>query len=80
MESMHANNSMMYACNRYLLQHLETGIKMFDYLVEENIDKLGRDFEEMEIDSDPNSADMMFIKELIYGGELPNEQVLIGLT
>ena len=48
---------------------------MFDYLVEENIDKLGRDFEEMEIDPDPNSPDMMFIKELMYGGILPNEQV-----
>ena len=49
---------------------------MFDYLVAENIDKLRSDFEDMKIDPDPNSADMMFIKELIYGGILPNEQVL----
>ena len=47
---------------------------MFDYLVAENIDKLRSDFKDMKIDPDPNSADMMFIKELIYGGPiLPNE-------
>ena len=49
---------------------------MFDYLVTENIDKLRSDFEGMNIDPDPNSADMMFIKELMYGGILPNQQVL----
>ena len=49
---------------------------MFDYLVAENLDKLRSDFEDMNIDPHPKSADMMFIKELIYGGILPNEQVL----
>ena len=53
---------------------------MFDYLVAENIDKLRSDFEDMEIDPDPKSADMMFIKELMYGGILPNEQVLHACT
>ena len=53
---------------------------MFDYLVAENIDKLRSDFEDMEIDPDPKSADMMFIKELMYGGILPNEQVLHTFT
>ena len=59
---------------------METGIKMFDYLVAENIDKLRSDFEDMNIDPHPNSADMMFIKELMYGGILPNEQVLHTCT
>ena len=53
---------------------------MFDYLVAENIDKLRSDFEDMNIDPHPKSADMMFIKELMYGGILPNEQVLQAYT
>ena len=53
---------------------------MFDYLVAENLDKLRSDFEDMNIDPHPKSADMMFIKELIYGGILPNEQVLQACT
>ena len=55
---------------------MDTGIQMFDFLVKENIDKLRKDFVDLEIDPHPKSADMMFIKELMYGGKLPNEEVL----
>lgn len=45
---------------------------MFDYLVQ---NKLKDDFEQCGLDPDPESADMMFIKELMYGGKLPNNVV-----
>ena len=50
---------------------------MVDYLVEQNRDRLEGKFEEYGIDPLPDSRDMIFIKELIYGGPLPG-QVLTG--
>ena len=48
---------------------------MFDYLIEDNLDVLQEHFQRFNIDTDPQSSDMIFIKELIYGGSLPGSEV-----
>ena len=48
---------------------------MFDYLIEDNLAVLQKHFQRFNIDTDPQSSDMIFIKELIYGGSLPGSEV-----
>ena len=48
---------------------------MFDYLIEQNRERLVDDFERWGLDLSADSADMIFIKELIYGGPLPGNEV-----
>ena len=52
---------------------------MFDYLIEKNRERLEDEFQHWGIDISADSPDMIFIKELIYGGSLPGNEV-INLT
>ena len=66
---------MLAPCVYIFIQHIEASILMFDHLIKENRDRLEDQFNLWEIDISPDSEDMIFIKELIYGGPLPGNEV-----
>ena len=58
-------HDMKCTCTLFFVQHVQTSIKMLDYLMKKNMDRLREQFKRFNIDPSPESCDMIFIKEMI---------------